>query len=97
MCQAIWLQNFILRLGIIGTIVRILKIYCDNFAAISFPQNTRSFTRSKHIDIKYLFVKEKVFVSNICIEHISTKRMSPNPLTKNVTHMGLVGSYVVLS
>jgi len=34
--QANWLQNFISRLGIIDSIARPLKIYCDNSAIIFF-------------------------------------------------------------
>ncbi len=59
-CQAIWLQNFISGLGIVNTIAMPLKIYCDNFAEVSFSKNNRISTRAKLIDIKYLFVKHKV-------------------------------------
>ena len=38
------------------TILRALKLYCDNSAAVAFSKNTMSTSRSKHIDIKYYFV-----------------------------------------
>ncbi|XP_035546183.1 uncharacterized protein LOC118348489 [Juglans regia] len=44
-------QNFILELGVVNTILRLLKIFCANSAAVAFSRNTRSSSRSKHIDI----------------------------------------------
>ena len=83
-CHAIWLQNFISTLGVIDSILRPLKLYCDNSVAISFSQNTRSTSRSKHIDIKFYFVKEKVAESLITIEHTPTSSMLADPLTKDL-------------
>ena len=34
--HGLWLQNFISRLGIVDSIVKLLRIYCDNFAAVFF-------------------------------------------------------------
>ena len=95
-----------LGLGVINTISRPLKIFCDNSAAVAFSRNTRSSSRSKHIDIKFLFVREKIVESCICIEHVSTEHMLADPLTKglapklfqeHVTHLGLLESSVVIS
>ena len=59
-CHAIWLRNFILALEVIHSISRPLKLFCDNSAIVSFSRNTRSTSRSKHIDVKFFFVKEKL-------------------------------------
>ena len=81
-------------------------IYCNNFAAIAFSQNSGSSSRSKHIDIKYLIVKEKVHESYISVDHVRTEHMLSDSLTKgltpkvfqeHVTRMGLVESFDVLS
>jgi len=77
-------------------------IYCDNTVAVHFSQNNRSFTRSKHFDIKFLFVREKFLDYQTRIEHTVTKNMLADPLTKglfvgvfqnHVTHMGVVKSF----
>ncbi|RVW81965.1 Retrovirus-related Pol polyprotein from transposon TNT 1-94 [Vitis vinifera] len=44
--------------------------------SVAFSKNTRSISRSKHIDVKFYFVKEKVAESLIDIEHMSTKKHS---------------------
>ena len=44
-CHAIWLRNFISALEVVPSISRLLKLFCDNSAAISFSRNTRSTSR----------------------------------------------------
>ena len=64
-----------------------------------YSNNNRSSTKSKHIDIKFLVVKEKVQSREVAIEHIGTNSMIADPLTKGLppkvfhehtTHMGVV-------
>ena len=54
-CHAIWLRNFILDLEVVHSISRLLKLFCDNLVVVSFSRNTRSTSRSKHIDVKFFF------------------------------------------
>ena len=66
-CHAIWLQNFIQVLEVNHTISRLLKLFYDNSVHVSFSRNTRSTSRSKHIDVKFFssfFVKESCRVSH---------------------------------
>ena len=63
-------------------ISRPLKLLYDNFVAASFSRNTRSTSRSKHIDVKFYFVKEKVVESLISVKHTPTTSMLVDPLTK---------------
>ena len=79
-----WIRNFILALGVVDSISKPLKLFCDNSAVVAFSMNTRSTSRSKHIDVKFYFVKEKVIDSLIDIEHMSTKSMLADPLTKGL-------------
>ena len=80
---------------------RSLKLFDDNSAVVSFSRNTRSTSRSKHIDVKLFFVKEKVVESLILVEHTPMNSMLADPLTKglpiyvfqeHVTRMGLLGA-----
>ena len=100
-CLAIRLQNFISNLEIVHSISRSLKFFCDNSAAVSFYRNTRSTSRSKHIDVKFFFVKEKVAESLLSVEHMPMISILVDPLTKglpicvlqeHVTRMGLLGA-----
>ena len=83
-CHAIWLWNFISTLELIHSISRLLKLFCDNSTAVSFYRNTMSTFRSKHIDVKFFFVKEKAIKSLISVEHTLTSSMLADPLTKGL-------------
>ena len=103
--QAVWLRNFISGLQIVDSISKPLTIYCDNSAAVSFSKNNKRSSGSKHMEIKYLVVREKVQELQTSIVHIPTEEMIADPLTKglspkvfkgHVTHMGLVDSHDML-
>ena len=100
-CHAIWLQNFISILEVVHSISRPLKLFCDNSVVVSFSRNTRSTSRSKHVDVKFFFFKEKVTKALILVEHTSTTSILTNPLTKglhicvfqeHVIRIGLLGA-----
>ena len=79
-----WLKNFIINLKVVQGIERPLNLYCDNQSTVMFSNNNWSLKKSKHIDIKYLVVKERVQNDQLSIEHISTNSMVADPLTKGV-------------
>ena len=82
--HGVWLKSFISGLKIIDTISRPLRIFCDNSAAVFMAKNNKSGSRSKHIDIKYLAIRERVKDKKVVIEHISTELMIADPLTKGM-------------
>ena len=97
--HGIWLWNFITELHIVDGIEKPLRINYDNKAAELYSKNNRSSSKSKHIDFKFLVVKEKVQSLQVSIEHISTNSIIADPLTKglppkvfheHVTHMSVV-------
>ncbi|KAL2327197.1 hypothetical protein Fmac_020624 [Flemingia macrophylla] len=89
--HALWLWNFISWFGIIDSIARPLRIYCDNFAAIFFSKNDRYSKGAKHIDLKYLSVNEEVQKQRVSIEHIGTELMIADPLTKGLPPKTFIG------
>ena len=58
--QAIWLQNFITELCIVDGIEKPLRIKCNNKVAELYSNNNKISSKSKHIDLKFLVVKERV-------------------------------------
>ena len=84
--HAIWLRNFISALEVVHSISRPLKLFCDDSIIVSFSMNTRSTSRSKHIDVKFFFfvIKEKVTESLISVKHTFTTSMLADPLTKGL-------------
>jgi hypothetical protein len=99
--QTIWLKKFVSGLRVVDSISRPLTLYCDNKLIVFFSSNNKSSDAVKHIDIKYFIVKDRVQDQTVEIEHISTKQMLADPLTKglppnifsdHVTCMGLLES-----
>ena len=58
--QANWLRNFILGLGVVDSIAKPLKIYCDNSAAVFFSKNDKYSKGAKHMELKYFAIKKEV-------------------------------------
>ena len=96
--QGIWLRNFVTSLQSVDGIERPLKLCCDNKSAVLYSNNNRSSSKSKHIDIKFLVVTEKIQNGQLSLEHIETNSIITDPLTKgippnvfheHVAHMGV--------
>ena len=66
-------------------IERPLKLFYDNKSAVLYSNNNRSSSKSKHIDIKFLVVKERVQSGQLSIEHIGTNSMVADPLIKGLS------------
>jgi hypothetical protein len=82
--QALWLRNFISGLGVVDTITKPLKIYCDNSAAVFFSKSDKYSRGAKHMELKYFVVKEEVQKQIVSIQHIRTDLMIADPLTKGL-------------
>ncbi|KAL0378762.1 UNVERIFIED_CONTAM: Secreted RxLR effector protein [Sesamum radiatum] len=80
----VWLKSFISGIRIMDSISRPLRIYSDNSVAVFMARNNKNGSRSKHIDIKHLAIRERVKEEKVIIEHISTKLMLADPLTKGM-------------
>jgi hypothetical protein len=79
-----WLKKFIPGLKVVDSIHKLLKLYYDNNPVVQYAHNNRLSGAAKHIDIKYYVVKDKVRDQIISLEHISTEKMSADPLTKGL-------------
>ena len=82
--HALWLRNFISGLGFVDSITKLLKIYCDNTATVFFSKNGKYSSGSKHMELKYLVVRERVQKQQVSIENLSTTLMIADPLTKGL-------------
>ena len=77
--QTIWFKNLIFDLDIVDSISKPLNIYCDNRSIMLFFKNNKSTGGSKHIEIKYLTVKDFVKNGSIIINYIGTNSMIVDP------------------
>ena len=82
--QAIWLRNLIKELTVFDFVDRPIQLYYDNNSVVLFINNNRGLKGSKHMEVKYLTIKEKVQNGDVVVEHISTDDMIADPLTKGL-------------
>ena len=78
--ERIWLQKLLLELGLKYTVT----LCCDNQSTIRVSEQIGGHARSKHIDIKYLFIQEKLKNPDYKISYCSTDRMPADIMTKSL-------------
>jgi hypothetical protein len=59
-----------------------IQIYCDNTSTISISKNPVMHSMTKHIPIKYHFLREQVAENNIRVEYVDTKEQVEDIFTK---------------
>eukprot|EP00253_Pinus_taeda_P027439 PITA_27439 len=79
-CKAIWLRKMLF--GLFGQLLRPSVIYCDNQSCIKLAENPVFHYRSKHIGIKYHFIRDYVKKGAVKLEYISTNEQVADILTK---------------
>ena len=57
-------------------------IYCDNTSTINLSKNPVNHSRTKHIDIRYHFLRDNIEKGIINLEHISTENQIADIFTK---------------
>ncbi|RDY08637.1 hypothetical protein CR513_07121, partial [Mucuna pruriens] len=91
-------RNFVSALGIVGSISKPLKNFCDHSSTIFFTNDNKTTTTSKHIRIKFL-INGKFLVKYIPIEKMlapQIKGLRPIVFIKHVENMGIMKSFDVI-
>lgn len=81
-CELIWIKQLIQELKFCGT--QQMKLYCDNQAALHITSNPVIHERTKHIEIDFHFVREKVLSKEIITENVSSNDQLADILTKSL-------------
>jgi hypothetical protein len=61
-----------------------IPIYWDNTSTISISNNPVMHSKTKHIPIKYHFLREQVAEKNIRVEYVGTKEQVADIFTKPI-------------
>jgi hypothetical protein len=73
-CEAIWLRKLLAEL--IDQTLDTTVIYCDNQSCIKLSKNPVFHDRSKHIEIRYHFIKDRVQKGVVVLQYIPTDQAS---------------------
>lgn len=78
--QGVWLRNLLTQITDMKHCP--VVIYIDNKSAIDLARNPVFHGRSKHIDVRYHFIRECVERGEIIIKHVRTEEQRADVLTK---------------
>ena len=79
-CEVVWLQNIFSEL--FRNVLETTVILCDNQSGICMTENPVFHDRSKHIDIRYHFIRDMVQRCVVRLDHIGTDEQVADILTK---------------
>jgi len=61
-----------------------VTIYCDNTVAIAVAKDPKYHGKTKHIKMRYHYIREAITEQDVILKHISTNSMVVDPLTKPI-------------
>ena len=79
-CQGVWLSRLIGDM--LGKPAAKFKLLIDNQATIALSKNPVHHDRSKHIDIKFHFIRDCVDTGKVEVSHVHTQEQLADVLTK---------------
>jgi hypothetical protein len=80
--EATWLARLLKQVGYNGNNVRPVKLYGDNQPSFQLVASEGHHERTKHVDIYYHYIKDQVKDGHLTLEHVGTKDMAADGLTK---------------
>ena len=79
-CQGLWLSRLLCEMK--GEEPTKFKLLIDNKSAIALAKNPVHHDRSKHIDVKYHFIRECIEQDQVEVDHVRTDYQLADVLTK---------------
>ena len=80
--ENIWIRNLLKDLG--ANCEKAAALYVDNQSAIKLAKNPEFHKRTKHIDVRFHFIREKVASQEIAVIYIPTESQKADIFTKAV-------------
>jgi plasmid replication initiation protein len=62
-----------------------VTLYCDNQSTIRLAENPVFHARTKHVEVHYHFIREKVLQEEIELKHVNTKDQVADLFTKSLS------------
>ena len=81
--EAIWMRKLLSDIGCKSE--EPTTMYEDNQGAIEISKNAKFHNRTKHIDVRFHFIREKVSTNEVKVVYLSTEDMLADIMTKGLT------------
>ena len=79
-CEAVWLKRILKYLGV--PIKVLIPLYCDNMSNIHLARNPVFHAHTKHIEVHYHFIRDRVQAGDVDLQHINTNLQTADIFTK---------------
>ena len=80
--EALYLRTLLKSVVESGVVNNPVTIYCDNQSSILLAKNPIIHQRSKHIDIKYQFIRDEIKKGSILLKYIESEKNIADLFTK---------------
>ena len=77
----LWLRGLVTDLGLSQELI---VIYCDSQSAIHLTKNQMYHERTKHIDVRYHFIREIIAQGDLLVKKIGTVDNPADMMTKSI-------------
>jgi hypothetical protein len=81
--EVIWLKKLVS--GLFGDKIEMMVVHCDNKSCIKLTENLVFHDRSKHIDMRYHYIRYLVQRKIVKLQYIATSEKVTDILTKPLT------------
>ncbi|KAL4297937.1 hypothetical protein GQ457_12G019090 [Hibiscus cannabinus] len=81
-CHAIWLRNLLSKMMLKQTAVTVIHV--DNKSTIELAKNPVNHERSKHIDVRFHFIRDHVKEGNVELVHVASHDQVADIFTKSL-------------
>ena len=82
--EVVCLRRFFQNLEVVKDASDPVTVHCDSMAALAYAKDSKYHGRSKHIYIRYHYIRDMVVHNEMVLKHISTSPMIVDPLTKPI-------------
>jgi len=95
----IWLKSFLNHFKIIKSASDPVTIYFDNTTAVAMVKDPKYHGKTKHIKIRYYYIRDAITKYDVILKHIYTNSMVADPFTKPIAmdafarHLRFIGLY----
>ena len=81
-CESVWLKRIFKDLGV--PIKDPTSIYCDSMSSIYLARNLVFHARTRHIEVHYRFIRERILDGDVDLQYISTNLQTTDIFTKSL-------------
>ena len=88
--EVVLLRSFLQDIGVVKTAFEPVTLYCDSMAALTYAKEHKYHGKTKHIQIRYHFVRDMITQNKVVLKHIPTNEMVAGPFIKPIARDAFV-------